>query len=143
MCRQLAAQRADHDNDLAFEQALDYMWVTKTDAAARDVYFGFSTRVEMLLERYFDSDEYTRYEPSGTAISRRVKKSASLADELQPDQVHPHGLRSTAATYHAGRGLRLMPLMQMFGWVQPSTAERYISRNSMNTARQLNAIHSK
>lgn len=142
-CISLAEQRVEYNDELTLEEALEYMWVPKTEAAAREIYFGFSTRLEMFLERYFSSDEYSRYEPSSTAVTRRVKKAADLAPELDATEVHPHGLRATAATYHAARGLRTMQLMQMFGWVQPSTAERYISRNGASTARQLNAIHSR
>jgi len=32
--------------------------------------------------------------------------------------------------------------MQMMGWAQPATAEIYIGRSGVNTARQLDSIHS-
>lgn len=142
-CHQLAEQRVEHADGLELGEALDWMWVPKTEAGARDVYFGFDTRAEMYLERYFESDDYTRYEPSSTAVTRRVKKAAELADGLAPEHVRPHSLRATAATFHASRGLKMLQLMQYFGWKQPSTAEIYIGRNGMNTARSLNAIHSQ
>lgn len=140
-CRQLARQRVAYADDLSMSEALKWMWVPKTEAAAREIYFGFDTRVEMYVERYFDSPEYDKYEPSSTAINRRVKKCAELADGLSPDHVRPHSLRATAATYHAGRGLELLALLQLMGWAQPQTAEVYISRSGENTARQLDAIH--
>lgn len=140
-CRQLARQRAEVADDLDIEEALDWMWVPKTEAAAREIYFGFDERLKLAIERYFSSDEYSRFEASSTAINRRAKKAAELAPELDPENIRPHSLRATAATYHAGRGLELLPLMQMMGWAQPQTAEIYIGRNGNNTARQLSAIH--
>jgi len=142
-CRQLARQRVEYaDGDLTMEEALEWMWVPKTAAAAREVYFGFDARLKLVIERYFESDAYDRYEPSGTAINRRVKKAAEHAAELKREDVRPHSLRATAATYHAGRGLEMLPLMQMMGWCQPQTAEIYIGRSGTNTARQLDSIHS-
>jgi integrase len=141
-CEQLAKQRAEYaGNDLSLEQAREWVWVPKTEAAAREIYFGFDPRVEMYIERYFDSSEYDRVEVSGSAISRRVKKCAELGG-LDPESIHPHCLRATAATFHASRGLETLSLMQMFGWCQPQTAEVYISRNGTNTKKQLDAIHS-
>jgi len=142
-CRQLARQRVEYaDGDLTMDEALEWMWVPKTEAAAREIYFGFDARVKLAVERYFSNPAYERFEASGTAINRRVKKAAEHAPELKPEDVRPHSLRATAATYHAGRGLELLPLMQFMGWAQPSTAEIYIGRSGTNTARQLDAIHS-
>ena len=141
-CMQMARQRVEYSDELTMDEALEWVWVPKTAAAAREVYFGFDTRLTMAIERYFDSSEYSRCEASGTAIHRRVKKCAELADELQLENVRPHSLRATAATYHANRGLKIFPLMQMMGWVQPDTAQVYIGRSGHNTARQLDEIHS-
>jgi len=140
-CRQLARQRVEYAEDLTMDEALAWMWVPKTQAAAREIYFGFDARAEMFIERYFESGTYSQYEPSSTAINRRVKKCAEIADGLDPAHVRPHSLRATAATYHAGRGLELLALMQMMGWAQPQTAEIYIGRSGENTARQLDSIH--
>ena len=142
-CRQLARQRVEYaDGALTMDEALAWMWVPKTAAASREIYFGFDARLKLAIERYFESDAYSRYEASSTAINRRVKKAAELAPELNPEDVRPHSLRATAATYHAGRGLEMLPLMQMFGWSQPQTSEIYIGRSGTNTARQLDSIHS-
>lgn len=140
-CTQLARQRVEYaDDDLDMDTALDWMWVPKTEAAAREIYFGWDPRAAMYIERYFDSDEYDRYEASGSAVGRRVTKAAERGG-LDGDAIHPHCLRATAATFHAARGLPASALLQMFGWANMSTAEVYISRNSGNTARQLDTIH--
>ena len=142
-CQQLARQRVEYaDGALTMDEALEWMWVPKTTNAAREIYFGFDARVKLAVERYFDNRAYERFEASSTAINRRVKKAAELAPELKREDVRPHSLRATAATYHAGRGLELLPLMQFMGWAQPQTAEIYIGRSGTNTARQLDAIHS-
>lgn len=139
-CKQQAQQRVEHADGLSLEEALRLSWAPKTEAGVRHVYYGHDTRAEMYLERYFGSDEYTRYEPSGTAVSRRVKRAAELAPEMDPEDVHPHGLRSTAATQFAAEGLGIYQLMQVMGWVKMSTAEAYISRNSVKTAKALDAL---
>lgn len=141
-CRQSARQRVEYADELTFEEALGWMWAPKTEAGARDVYFGHDTRAALILERYFENDSYDSFGASGTAISRRVDKAAELATELSSDDVHPHGLRATAASFLAGRGMGQYQLMNHFGWVQPDTALNYISRSSVKTARQLESMSS-
>lgn len=141
-CRQLAKQRVEVADDLDMETAVDWMWVPKTQAAARDVYFGFDPRAELYIERYFESEEYTGFEAGSTAVNRRVKRAAEEAKGIDPTNLSPHKLRATAATFHSSRGLKMLQLMQYMGWAQPQTAEVYIGRDGKNTARQLNSIHS-
>jgi len=138
-CVQLAEQRADRSPDLDVDEALAEMWTSKTDAASREVYYGFSARARLHVERFFG--EHDAWPLSAQAINRRIKRAAEHADDLQPADVYPHGLRATAATALAGAGLETMGLMQHFGWAQLSTAEVYLSRNSRNTARQLDSLH--
>lgn len=136
-CVQSARQRVEHaDGELTVDEALEWMWAPKTEAAARDIYFGFDTRAMMYLERYFESDEYERYGPSGSAISRRVKRAAELADELDPDDIYPHCLRATAATRFS-ENLDVYGLKQIMGWEQISTSMAYVSTSSSATALQL------
>lgn len=138
MCRDLAKQRVDHNDGLEFDQALDWMWAPKSEAGVRDVYFGHDVRAQMYLERYFEPDDVDEFVVSGASVSRRVKDSADLADELEPEDVHPHGLRSTAATHMAARpGTTIYSLLTYFGWKKLSTAEFYLARSSKATARQL------
>jgi len=120
-CKQLARQRANVNDGICYERALEDVWKAKTDAAARGVYFGFEPRFKMFIERFFD--RYDEWRWSATAINRRVKKAAAAAEALGPQGVRPHSLRATAATRMASRGLSMRALMQHFGWAQPSTAE--------------------
>lgn len=140
-CRQSARQRVDHaDGDLTVEEALNWMWTPKTEAGSRKVYFGHDTRAQMYLERYFAADAYTRFEASGSAVTRRIDRAAEEAPELSPGITTPHGLRSTAASHMAGRGLGVYQLCQIMGWVKTSTAEAYVSRNSTSTAKALDGL---
>lgn len=139
-CRQKARQRVDHADELTLEEALEHSWVPKTEAGVRDIYFGHDVRAELYLERYFASDEYDRFEPSGTGIARRVTRSAELAPELHPDVTHPHGLRATAASHFADRDLGIYQLKQVMGWCRLDTAEAYISNSSVQTAKALDDI---
>lgn len=138
-CCQLAEQRAEH-TDVTVEEAIEQQWQAKTPAAAREVYYGFSSRCQVYIERLLD--HYGSWPLSPQGVYRRVSSAAANAQELSEDDVFPHALRATAATYHAGRGLELSSLLQMMGWARPSTAERYLARSSQNTARQLDSIHS-
>jgi integrase len=140
-CVQLAEQRVEYNEGLTFEESIDMQWVAKTDAASRDIYFGFDPRVRLFIDRYFN--QFDEWMWSASAINRRVKKAAEHADRLDAADVRPHSLRSTAATFHAARGLKMHALMQFFGWAQPSTAKVYLARNGKNTARQLDAIYTR
>lgn len=142
-CRQKARQVVEHaDAPLTVEEALGDAWTPKTQAAARDVPFGFSVRIELALEDLID--EHGGWPLSVQAIPRRVTAAAEAApDEVAADDVRPHGLRATAASYHAARGLETLPMQAMFGWAQLSTAEKYVASSSANTRRALNAIHSQ
>ena len=142
-CKQLARQRVEHSEELSLKEALEWMWVPKTQAAAREIYYGFDPRLELYIKRYFDNPHYNKVEVGANGIHRRVKRAAKNAPNLTPENLSPHKLRATAATFHAGRGLETLALMQFFGWADPSTAEVYISRNGQNTANQLNAIHNR
>jgi len=138
-CMQHAEQRAEH-NDISLEEAKDLQWRSKTDAAAREVPFDFDPRVTLCIERFFDM--YDKYPYCGQSINRRVKKSAQLADEIGPENVYPHCLRATAASYHASRGLGTIPLQSLMGWSQLSTAQNYVTSSGENTQRALNFAHS-
>jgi len=140
-CRSQAEQMADHNDDLSFEDALDRMWSAKTPASARSVPWDFSARIEIVMDRFFD--QYDAYPCSRQSVNRRVERAAEHADGLDPADVFPHALRSTAASFHAARGLDVLPLQSMFGWAQLSTAEAYLSSNPDNTQRALHAVHSR
>ena len=140
-CRQQIQQCVRVNDDVELEDVEDNWWRPKTEAAVRGVPFGWSPRAELLMERFFD--QFDRFERSYTAIGRRVKHAAEESPELNPEDVHPHCLRASAATLLAGKGLSAHTLCSMFGWVSMATAEVYLSRSSDNTKRALRAAVSK
>jgi len=139
-CESLAQQRVDHhDGALSIEEARAQRWHPKTRNSAREVPFGFSTRAEIVLERYFERfDEFT---VSRQGVNRRVEKAAEKAPGLSGDDVYPHALRASAASHHAGRGLEAFQLQQLLGWEDVRTALKYVQRSGERTARALERIH--
>ena len=126
--------------DVTLDEALEQYWIPKTDAAAREIPFDFEPRAEIVLEDFFDRVD--RYPTSRTTVNRRVDDALEAAD-MGTDECSPHGLRATAASHHAGRGLDVVALQSMFGWVQLETAMKYIQSSGTNTQRALNAVHSR
>jgi len=132
------AERHRERHDVTLHEAVDRYWTPKTDAAARDVPFDFSQRGIMAIEDFFDTVK--RYPNSRTTVNRRVD-DALIAAGFAKNYSSPHGLRATAASYHAGRGLDMVAMQSMFGWVELSTALKYINASGTNTQRALNSIH--
>jgi integrase len=137
-CRQSARQKVDHNEGLSIDEALSSMWSPKTTAAAREVPFDADPRAELFVERYFD--RFDRFQASQTAVNRRVTAAAEASREVDAAAISPHGLRATAATHFAARGLDVIALQAMFGWAQLSTAHKYIRRSGENTARAIRDI---
>jgi len=140
-CREMAQQLVDYNDGISFEEAIRSRWSPKTEAAARRVPYSFDPRAQLVVERFFEAND--RYPRSRTSLNRRVKRAAELADQLSPEDVYPHCLRATSATYHAGRGLNAVALQSLHGWAQLSTAQKYIRHSGEATARELQQIHSR
>lgn len=129
------------EQDLTLEQARSQMWKPKTDAAARSVPFDWRARVEIAVERFFE--EWDGWPLSQSALNRRVNRALREADELDEDTTHCHGLRATAATHHAGRGVSTLTLQSLMGWAQASTARAYVRASPDNTQRELHQANSR
>lgn len=139
-CKQYARQKVEYSsNGLTLEEAISHRWHPKTESAVREVPFGFSPRVEVIMKRFFD--KYDEYPHAGTSVNRRVKRVLDNCDEI--DNLYPHALRATAATYHAGRGLGVTPLQSLMGWADLETPMRYVKASGKNTARELSTIHNR
>lgn len=141
VCRQQARQKVDHNPDLTLEDALERQWEAKTDDAARAVPFDFDPRASLVMERFFD--KWDRWMYSANVVNRRLTAAAEQADEIEADDVYPHCLRATAASYHAARGLDVIPLQSLMGWAQVSTAHNYVTSSGENTQRALRYTHSQ
>jgi len=140
-CRNMARQKADADTPTTFEEARNERWTGKTENAARFVPFGFDPRTEIVLERMFD--QHDSFPRSRSVVNQRVKRAAEAANELDPSDVFPHALRATAATFHAARGVDLLPLQSMFGWADLQVAQHYLQNSPEHTARALESAHSR
>lgn len=136
-CKQQAEQRVEHNDELTMDEAEELAWLAKTAEAVRDIPFGFHPRMSLVIEEFFE--RWDAWPVSAQAVTRRVKRAAEESD--LDCRVYPHALRATAASYHAGRGLDVIPLQSLMGWAQVSTAHRYVKANGDNTARALHNIH--
>lgn len=133
-CGYCKNQAKESDSD-----TLEDYWTPKTDAAVRDVPYGFSRRAGVAIGLLIN--EHGGYPNSYATLQRRVNNSLEAAPDLSKDSTTPHGLRATAASYHAGRGLDAGPLQSMFGWEDLATAKSYISVGGAMTARALGEVH--
>lgn len=139
MCRQLAKNTADR-NDISQDDAEQLYWKSKTPRSERKVPFSFDERCGRVLRDYFD--EFDKMQGSQSTITRRLKTAVELSD-LERDNVTPHELRATAATYHAGTGIDVWTLQAMMGWAYAATAEHYILNSAERTKVILEEHHSK
>lgn len=138
-CKQKAQQKEDHNNGVSYEEALNLRWHPKTETAIREVPFGFNARIELIIERFFE--RFDDYPHSANSVNRRIDRAVENSKGIK--NTYPHALRATAASYHAGRGLGVLPLQSMFGWANLSTPLLYVKQSGKNTARELRNVHSR
>ncbi|MFC7164542.1 tyrosine-type recombinase/integrase [Halospeciosus flavus] len=138
-CRQAVEQQQRHGSEDTIEELTAQYWQPKTAAAARSVPFHFSSRVRVALDLLVD--EYSGWPYSFSTLQRRLNRALELAPNLEPETTSPHGLRATAASYHAGRGLDMAALRAMFGWEDLETARQYLNVDGAMTRRALSSIH--
>lgn len=138
-CRQAVEQRIKHGSEESFEELADRYWLPKTSAAVRAVPFHFSSRIAVSIELLLDCHGGWPY--SFSTLQRRIETAVEHAPRLSSGVTSPHGLRATAASYHAGRGLDLTALRAMFGWEDITTARQYLNVDGAMTKRELSSIH--
>lgn len=138
-CRSQARQAVGYRPDeLTLDEELEERWKPKTKTSARTIPFDFSDRVELCLREFFkDYDQYPRCRSS---MNRRMDTLAEAAG-MDRGKLYPHALRATAATYHAFRGLSVVPLQSLMGWADMATAQKYIRLSGGATAQALNDVH--
>lgn len=138
-CNQAAKQQINHDEEKNLDDVLETYWNPKTDAAVRDIPYGFSQRVATTTELLIDENGGWSY--SFSTLQRRLDQALEHAPRIDPDATTLHGLRATAASFHAGRGLESAALQAMFGWEDLSTAKSYVSIDGEMTRRALSEVH--
>lgn len=138
-CRAQSEQAVGYRPDeLTLKGELQRRWKPKTDTSARTIPFDFSKRVEACLREFYS--EHDAYPHSRASLNRRMDQLAEAAG-MRSDEIYPHCLRATAATFHAYRGLSPVPLQSLFGWTDMSTAQKYIRLSGGATAKALNEVH--
>jgi len=137
-CKQAVSQMVDHDDTRDYHDIAESYWNPKTDAAVRDVPYGWDQRTGVALEWLID--EHGCWPHSFSTMQRRLDTAleASAIDETATTM---HGLRATAASFHAGKGVDSGPLQSMFGWSDLETARNYIAVDGAATARALGEVH--
>lgn len=138
-CKQLARQKVDCGEDRELDVVLANMWQPKTYAASRAIPFGHDARTELALERFFEY--YGEWPISHNGVGRRIKRACRSAEEIDENDVYAHCLRATAATFHAGRGLRALQLQALMGWADLSTAQRYVRMSGEAVKSALEETH--
>lgn len=138
-CRQAVKQRMNHNPDERFDELANRYWLPKTEAASRTVPFHFSYRVRIAIELLLD--EHGGWPYSFSTLQRRLETALELSPGLTVSETSLHGLRATAASYHAGRGLDLTALRAMFGWEDITTARQYLNVDGAMTRRALDSVH--
>lgn len=133
------ARKHQDERELTLDEAKERMWMAKTDAAARSVPFGWCPAAEVSIEEFLE--HFDGWEKSSSALRRRVDRTLELAVGLEIGDTTPHGLRATAASHLAGRGVSALTLKTMMGWVDASTAKVYLSDSPKRTARQLEQVN--
>lgn len=138
-CRQQAEQTLDYDPSINVQEEMKRRWKPKTDAAARAIPFDFDPEIEAVVESWFS--EHDDFPVSRVSLNRRIDAAAEAAG-IGAENLYPHALRATAATYHAYRGLEVTPLKALMGWERLAVAEKYIRLSGGATARALKDVHS-
>jgi len=138
-CQKQATLAADHDDDLTYDEALEERWEPKTKHSVRAVPYDFDDEVAAVVEAFAATGGYDH---SRVSVNRRVDRVAEAAG-LNTDEVYPHALRATAATYHAYRGLPAPALQSLMGWSQLAVAEKYIRLSGEQTANALREVHGR
>jgi integrase len=135
-CRRQAAQQAERQ-DCTTEESLARRWRPKTPTSARAIPFDLSLRLELCVDRF--TTRFEEFPRSRSTINRRVTAAARAAD--LEGHIYPHGLRATAASYHAYHGVAPVPLQAMMGWRDLTTAQKYIRISGTATANALRDVH--
>lgn len=136
-CRSCATQ-SHRKSGVDPEEDFAERWKPKTDHAVRSIPFDFSDRVRAVILAFFEQNE--EYPRSRVSINRRVDRVADAAG-MRRENVYPHALRATAATFHAYRGLPPVALQSLMGWSNLAVAQKYLRLSGGATARALNDVH--
>lgn len=138
-CRQAVDQMERNRDDPDRDELKKLYWRPKTEASVRSIPYGsISTRVEFAVEWLCATHDGWPY--SSSTVRRRIEEAAENAPGLERE-VTPHGLRGTAATFHAGNGVRWQALKTMMGWRENDTPKQYLSIDGAMTRKALGEVY--
>lgn len=138
-CKQAVKQAVTY-SDESFEEIAETYWQPKTEASVRTIPYHFSNRTRAAVE--FLLEEYGGWPHSYHTVQRRIDAALEVAPGLDEGSTTPHGLRGTAASYHAGNGLDWQALKTMMGWRDNDTPKSYLSIDGAMTRRALSEVYS-
>jgi len=138
-CRQAIEQRVRHNPDNEFNDFADLYWLPKRKQPLERSHSIFSYRVRVAIDLLIT--EHSGWPYSFSTLQRRLNTALDLAPQLSRNDTSLHGLRATAASHHASRGLDLAALRAMFGWEDITTARQYLNVDGAMTRRALDNIH--
>lgn len=131
------AQDLRQEVNITMQEAREDRWQPKTAEAAREIPFDFDVRCAMVIEEFFE--HHDQWPKSKATLNRRIDEVAEAAGI--EDNVYPHALRATAASYHAARDVSAHSLMSIMGWADIGTARSYITSSAEQANREVRSKH--
>ncbi|MDS0280316.1 site-specific integrase [Halomicroarcula sp. S1AR25-4] len=138
-CKQAIQQRKGHGDERSVEEIAEQYWMPKTAAAVRSIPYEWSPRAQEAVSTLVELHGGWPY--SFSTIQRRIGNAIEAAPSLAEGATSTHGLRATAASYHAGNGLNKEALKQMMGWRDDKTPTKYLQINGQMTRRALSEVY--
>ena len=138
-CKQAIRQRQDYGDERSFGDIAAEYWMPKTSAAVRSIPYEWSARTQEAVATLVELHGEWPY--SFSTLQRRICNALEAAPSLSEDTTTTHGLRATAASYHAGNGLEKEALKQMMGWTDDKTPTKYLQINGQMTRRALAEVY--
>lgn len=131
------ARKKQDELRVTHEEAVEKWWQPKTEQGSRDIPYDWDARTALLIEDFID--EYEIYPKSQSTVNRRIDEVAEMAS--LSENVYPHALRATAASFHAKRDVSAYSLMAIMGWKNIGVARAYIQSSSENAAIEVRSKH--
>jgi len=123
-CKAQAKQRAEVNDDISFEEAMNMQWRVKTENSARSVPYDLEDRIEEIVSEIMD--KYGECPVSRYRINKRIDKLSEIAFG-DKSRVYPHALRATAAFNYCFQEVTAYQLRVLMGWSQLQTANDYLT----------------
>lgn len=137
-CKQAIRQRQENGDDRSFNAIAAEYWQPKTDGSVRSIPYDWSARTEEALLILLDIHE--QWPHAYSTLKRRINSALENAPGLSTDATTLHGLRGTAASYHAGNGVKKEAVKQMLGWRGDRTPRKYLQIDGQMTRRALQEV---